>query len=181
RRDRASVTVTQNQTDSKLMADAALARAQSEAVAGMMAKSNLLYYDYAVSRNFINTNGFSPAQTVSSATNLYATNVNYEYTSTRLPLTTDQLILNIGNLFYDPRPPVFVSTNQGSFTNFDFRFYVDFNRNGQFDTNGFQLLGTNRVYFHGDPEWIGVLDKPQYPHSPTNRFLGRYAYIILPA
>ncbi|HXG46717.1 MAG TPA: hypothetical protein VNO52_03765, partial [Methylomirabilota bacterium] len=32
----------------------------------------------------------------------------------------------------------------------------------------------------GDPEWIGVLQDPFRPHSPENRFLGRYAYLIVP-
>ena len=38
-----------------------------------------------------------------------------------------------------------------------------------------------RVFYNGDPEWIGILDYPGVPHGPTNRFVGRFAYIILPA
>jgi hypothetical protein len=34
--------------------------------------------------------------------------------------------------------------------------------------------------FVGDPEWIGVLERPEEKHSADNRFIGRYAYIVLP-
>ena len=34
--------------------------------------------------------------------------------------------------------------------------------------------------FIGDPEWIGVLEYPDKPHSDSNRFVGRYAYIAVP-
>jgi len=32
----------------------------------------------------------------------------------------------------------------------------------------------------GDPEWIGVLENPDVPHSGTNRFIGRFAYVAVP-
>ena len=35
-------------------------------------------------------------------------------------------------------------------------------------------------FFNGEPEWIGVLQYPDYPHSATNRFIGRYAFLVLP-
>jgi hypothetical protein len=34
--------------------------------------------------------------------------------------------------------------------------------------------------FVGDPEWIGNLERPQEMHSADNRFVSRYAYIVIP-
>ena len=36
-------------------------------------------------------------------------------------------------------------------------------------------------YFVGDPEWIGGLERMDLPHSSSNRFLYRYAYLVVPA
>jgi len=102
---------------------------------------------------------------------------------------TEQLawVQNIANLYYDPRPPVFVVTNPFYPNNYDFRFYVDINRNGRFETNGYQTtfsdenrdLGQNAV-LNGEPEYIGVLKNPLQHHSSSNQFIGRYAYLVLP-
>ena len=35
-------------------------------------------------------------------------------------------------------------------------------------------------YFAGDPEWIGILEHPDAPHSANNKFVARYAYIAVP-
>src|SRR5262249_18258793 len=49
-------------------------------------------------------------------------------------------------------------------------------------------------YFQGDPQWIGVLDRSAYPpgvsdlqafrfgypHSATNQFISRYAFMVVP-
>jgi hypothetical protein len=80
RRERASVTVTQSQTVAKLMADAALARAQAEVISRMLAPTNLdlFNYDLMVSTNYINGRGFLP-QTAGSAPN--PINVSYVYAS----------------------------------------------------------------------------------------------------
>src|ERR1043166_7026100 len=187
RRSRGSVSVTQNQTDAKMMADTALARAQSEITAQMMAHSNLLSYDYFVSQNYINTNGFNgslPLRAATHALDPILTNVNYEWRSGGGPLSPDQLIVNIGNLFYDPRPPVVIITNSAYPTRGEFRYFLDFNRNNRFDTNGYLPVlfdPTVRAYANGDPHWIGVLERPEFPHSPTNRFIGRYSFLVLPA
>jgi hypothetical protein len=73
---------------------------------------------------------------------------------------------------------------------------VDINRNGRFETNGYlpalngngswvPLNGSSGPPFvtnfnNGEPEWIGVLKYPEYVHSPTNSFIGRYAFMALP-
>jgi hypothetical protein len=103
RRERASVTVTQSQTVAKLMADAALARAQAEAISRMLAPTNLdlFNYDLMVSTNYINGRGFLP-QNAGSAPN--PINVSYVYASGQTLNQNDQR-QNIANLRYDPRPP----------------------------------------------------------------------------
>lgn len=194
RREKASVTVMADQTAARLMTDAALARAQSEIIARMLASTNPYSYDFIVSTNFINPNGYQPGQAS-------LLNVSYRTTSGQ-PVTSlglDDQLQQLANLQFDPRPPVYVpvGTNLAG----DFRFYLDFNRNGQFDTNGIlpvrgpraEYYATNGApvsqysedvlheIFVGDPEWIGVLERPDRPHSSSNQFVGRYAFMILPA
>ena len=79
----------------------------------------------------------------------------------------------LATLQFLPRAPVYVTTNSAAAP--DFRFFLDFNRNGMYETNG------GYPFYVGDPEWIGMLEYPNVPHGPTNRFVGRMAYIVLPA
>ena len=44
--------------------------------------------------------------------------------------------------------------------------------------NGVGLGTTN--FQVGDPEWIGVLERPDAPHGPNNKFIARYAFIAVP-
>ena len=46
------------------------------------------------------------------------------------------------------------------------------------DNNG-NDLGTANVQV-GDPEWVGMLEHPDAPHGPNNRFVSRYAFIAVP-
>lgn len=192
RREKASVTVTADQTDAKLMADAALARAQSEIIARMLGSTNPYNYDFMVSTNLISPAGFRSG--LSSPLN-----VSYQYANGQPLNNLNDQLQNLVNLQFDPRPPVFIQANRSGAV--DFRFYLDFNRNGRFDTNGVQPVlgarpgtfldpsgaevtspsGAEYRHFVGDPEWIGVLERPDRPHSENNRFIGRYAFMILPA
>lgn len=184
RRERASVQVTADQTDARNMADAALQRVQAEIVARMLASSNPFNYGLMVSTNYIKPDGFAPGNT-------NVDNVNYDYRIDGQRLSEFDRIRNVANLFYSPRPPVYVDTNGNGA--FDFRFYLDFNRNGRFESNGFLppvnalgypiSVGGARLtnFLVGDPEWIGVLERSDLPHSGTNRFIGRYAYLVLPS
>ena len=186
RRERASVTVSSEQTDAQLAVDAALARAEAEFVARVVARSNLFAYDMMVSTNFINPLGFNKT----GAEYTKYTNVSYVYPAGGVLNNNDQ-IQNIANLVYDPRPPVYVVTNEGTAP--DFRFYLDLNQNGRFETNGLQFVlnAINRPigqpiaqpqqFFIGDPEWIGLLERPDQPHSGSNRFVARYCFIAIPA
>lgn len=176
-RERQSVTLTLTQSEAKLMADAGLARAEAEIAAAIRNKSNLLAAAMIVSRSYQNPRAFT------AGTEGF-TNVNYATVAPAnyLPMLT--------NLYYDPRLPVFVRTNQNG--PLDFRFFLDFNRNGRFDTNGSQpnldLAGQvvqvngqpQMVDLPGDPEFIGLLEKPELNHSGTNRGVGRFAFMVLP-
>jgi len=191
RREKISVTVTNDQTDSRLMAEAGTARAVSEIIARILATTNPFNYDLIVSTNFINPNGFRPGAAALD-------NVSYTYANGRPLANLDDQLRNLANLQFDPRPPVFVPTNRLGSN--EFRFYLDLNRNGRFETNGFlpmlgnrpgELVSTNGFttdpasavwsHFVGDPEWIGVLERPERPHSDSNFFIGRYCYLVLPA
>ena len=189
KRDRSAVTATLDVDTARSMSDAGLARAQASLMAQMMTAKDILSYDYTASHNFINPVGFSPG-------NGYFNNVNYDVLSNGPafnpqsdPNWAQDWAQNINNLFYDPRPPVFVMTN-GNLTQpaNDFRYWVDINRNGKFESNGLvQMLDTGGniipgyvAAFNGEPEWIGVLRYPETNHSSSNQFIGRYAFMALP-
>jgi hypothetical protein len=181
-RERGSVTTTTDQTTAGFTAESALERAKAEILARIVALTNDQNYDLIVSTNFINYGGFDPGAVD------YRTNVNYDHLANGNPVTGNNALQNLANLFYNPRPPVFIVTNRQSPNNTDFRFYLDLNRNGRYDTNGFQPeIGINGKtngtinFYVGDPEWIGVLEHPDQPHSANNKFVARYAYIVLPA
>jgi hypothetical protein len=164
-------------TGSKLMSDSGTARAEAEIIARIAASSNLYAYGMMVSTNYIQK-GFYRGK--SSYTNVSYVDLN----GLKLQILND-IRQNLTNLFYDPRPPVYVVTNANT-GGTEFRFYHDINRNGLFDTNGWQpvyagqqIVGTNFLW--GDPEWIGVLEHPDQPHSSSNRFIGRYAFLVVPA
>lgn len=199
RRERAAVSVIEEQSRARMMAEAAVARSQAEVVSRIVASSNLLDYGFLVSTNFISPYGFdaSLAQVLPNPTN-----VNYERVMGGGAMTADSpnWLRNIANLQFDPRPPVFIQVTNNPRFPLDFRFYLDLNRNGRFESNGLlpavaangRWLGTNGLpwrggeavlsnAFVGDPEWVGVLQQPGYPHSPSNRFVGRMAYVVQPA
>jgi hypothetical protein len=183
-RERTSVSQSSQQTEAELMGDIAFERAKGAILAQILATTNLNAVDLMVSRNFINTNGFD--RNLGS----YLTNVNYDYLVSGGAPTLNDVQQTIANLFYDPRPPVFINTNfPGGPEILDFRFYVDLNRNARYDTNGWsgwiewdgnRYVAVTNAWLTGDPEWIGVLENPDFPHSRSNQFVGRYAFIALP-
>ncbi len=194
RRDREAVNSTLDQGDARSMQEVALARAQAEIIAHMQAHGDTNSYEFFSSHNYINPNGFDASQPLNVVD---TNNVNYDFiSSTGLPLNASNWVQNIANLLYDPRAPVFVPTNRAGSN--DFRFWIDLNRNGVFETNGYlPVIGDNGLplapngistttppfmtnYFDGEPEWIGLLRNPEVPHSSSNRFIGRYAYCVLP-
>ena len=149
RRERNAATTTTDTATARLATEAALAAAESEIVANLLA-TNVSAFNLGllVSTNYLPTPIYDP--------------------------------FNVGN--YLPRPPVFVPTNGG----YDFRFYLDANRNGKFDANGWvgnvdSSGATNGTIFEvGDPEWIGVLERPDAIPANNNKFLSRYAFLAQP-
>ncbi len=153
RRERGAVTTTTDTTSARLAADAALANAEAQIIANVLATTNPYNFSLIVSTNYLPpTNGNYPA--------------------------------DLTNLFYSPRPPVFIQTN--STGPLDFRFYLDLNRNGVDDPNGWVTNVNNSgvtngtIFEVGDPEWIGVLQRPDQPYGPNNPFVARFAFIALP-
>ena len=195
-REKNSVKIATAQTTARLAADEASARAQTEILAGIMTAGNIANFDLLVSTNYVNWNGFDPAAVDRT------TNVNYDYRSIGGALTIPDAQQNIANLLYSPRPPVYVVTNLLTGES-EFRFYIDLNRNRRHERSGYwpvispdlvnPYYNTNGAtmpaivdgntlsnYITGDPEWLGGLNRPQQPHSSSNKFLYRYAYLVVP-
>jgi hypothetical protein len=178
RRERNSVSTTTDTTTANLAADSALAQAEAQIVSGVLASMNPYVSPLVVSTNYIS--GFISG--ISSVTN-----VSYTYTNgAPLSLPNGDYFLNIANLYYLPRPPVYAS-NLVTHT-YELQYYLDLNRNGTFEATGLvpntnnlgNPLGTSSQQV-GDPQWIGVLEHPDAPHGPNNPFIARYAFIAVPA
>jgi hypothetical protein len=191
RGERSSVGTATDQSLARLAADNALERAQIELVAPMMASGNPFSSGLLVSTNLINPLGFLGGNAnVSVYTS--PTNVAYNYQKGG-QLSQKDMLQNLTNLLINPRPPVFIVTNRLTGAS-DFRYYLDLNRNGVFEPTGWVGV-TNSVglpvrdskgnllvdYVQGDPQWIGCLEFPDRHHSADNRFLYRYAYLVVPS
>jgi hypothetical protein len=156
RRERSAVTTVTDTASARLAADAALANAEAQVVANVLSTTNPYNFSLLVS-----TNGW--------------------------PLNFTNLPGDLTNLYVSPRAPVFIANPTNSSLPPDFRYYLDLNRNGRFDTNGFVANVDNNnnslgpdVFEVGDPEWIGVLERPDAPYGPNNKFIARYAFIAVP-
>jgi len=184
RRERSAVATTTDTATARLAADSALAAAQAQIAAHIFASTNLGAYDFKllVSTNYQNNYGFVPGLA-------NPTNVNYDYRFDGNFYTAADLIQNVANLQFLPRPPVFVNTNAGD--PLEFRYYLDLNRNGSFEDTGDQVANvvldlSNNPFTNGfgsqvgDPQWIGVLERPDEPHGPNNPFVSRYAFLAQP-
>ncbi|MGD1090176.1 MAG: hypothetical protein ABR955_15840, partial [Verrucomicrobiota bacterium] len=177
RRERGAVTTATDTASARLAADAALAQAEAQIMANVLATTNPYNFSLVVSTNYINSFGFQDG--IANPTNVVAGGGM---------LNQSEQQQNIANLFYSPRAPVFIQTNTANpAAPLDFRFYLDLNRNGMDDASG-PIPQTNNLGLPtgatnleiGDPEWIGVLDHPDQPHGPNNRFIARYAFIAVP-
>jgi hypothetical protein len=196
RSERGAVNTTTENAHAREAADEAAERAKMAVISSIMVNNNLNAFDVAVSTNFINPNGFYANL---SAWNQF-TNVSYNYPN-GAPLTGNDFLRNLTNLWFMPRPPVYI-TNRLAANSMNFPYYLDWNRNGRYDTNGYlpviapaggyyDLNGNwianpipgNTLYnfFVGDPEWVGGLERPDFPHSSSNKFIYRYAYVVVPA
>ena len=191
RRERNAVTTSTDTATARLAADTALAAAQAQVVANILATTNPYNYSLLVSTNYQNAAGYDPNGGPNGYGPANSTNVNYNYLiNGSTAFSADQRNQNIANLYLLPRPPVFVSTANGSN---DFRYYLDLNRNALFEANG-QVTNVDNLgsvildgssnplvtSLTGDPEWVGVLERPDQPHGPNNKFLARYAFLAQP-
>jgi hypothetical protein len=175
RREGAQVNTLTQQSNAKFAADAAVEQAKARIMAQMLATTNGLNFGLLVSTNFV-TNYYG------GTTSLTDVSYNGAFSGgggqlAYLQMLNNQLIL--------PRPPVFIATNPAVPNNLDFRYYLDLNRNGVYDTNGVvDELDANGTLFRdtyvGDPEWIGILNHPDQRHSSSNLYVARYCFIALP-
>jgi hypothetical protein len=200
-----SVVVETDQATARLAADEARERALAQLITPILASNNEFNYGLLVSANYVNPGGFISGNSNPTNVNYYDSRGVFLKPG---PPNYD-LEQNLANLLFDPRPPVFIVTNALTGSN-EFRSYLDLNRNGRDDLNGLQPLvvrspqgafgfvsardgafiqyqtpvpwglGIVSNYFVGDPDWIGVLRHPEYPHSADNPFIARYAYFALP-
>ena len=166
---------TTHQVVAKQAAEAATEAAEARIISTMLGNQNGFNFGLMVSTNyqspFFDTT--QPSGTINVA------NVNYyDNGGVALPANSSSYLQMLNNLMVLPRPPVFVGTNK------DFRFYLDLNRNGVFDSNGpvtvLNQFGNQETNFVGDPEWIGILEHPDQPHSRTNQFIARYIVFAQP-
>jgi hypothetical protein len=181
RRGSEQVTTLTQQATAKNAADAALQQAAAQIISLAFAQTNGFNFGLVVSTNY-GSAAYDGGGVRNAITNVSYVEIN------GAPLSQKDLPVMLNNLLILPRPPVFISTNKTLNASSEFRFYLDLNRNGVFDTNGVvpvvvdnsgktNGLTTSVV---GDPEWIGILDHPEQRHSASNQFIARYAFIALP-
>ena len=195
RRERGSVTTTTDTTTARLAAESAVAQAEAQIVANMLygtrngGSSNAFNLRLLVSTNYINPAGFDQAVNYVNPTNVSYLDQNGNV------LAPAFFARNVANLFFLPRAPVLISSNEPLG-----RFYLDLNQNRRFDPYApVPQIGPHGGFLHpdgtednnpvnvltnmapgGDPEWVGVLEHPDAPHSANNHFISRYAFIALP-
>jgi hypothetical protein len=154
-RERGSVSTQTDTATTRLAADAGLAAAEAQIAANILSTTNPYTFGLLVSMNYLT------------------------------PITNNPLAF-LTSLQYSPRAPVFIPNPTNPSAPPDFRFYLDLNRNGMDDPNGWvtnyddngNAIGTS--FQVGDPEWIGVLERPDQPYGPNNPFIARYAFIAVP-
>ena len=181
------VSATTQQLIAQQAAQAAFDQAEARIMAQMIAQTNGFNFGPVVSTNF-QSPSFDPTQLPGT---LNVANVNYydkngvfllSNTSPAYNDTTAYLQM-LNNQLVLPRPPVFVVTNKAFPP--EFRNYLDLNRNGIFDPSGGipeidQFGNTNFYSVIGDPEWIGILQHPDQPHSRSNLYIARYCFFAVP-
>lgn len=189
RRELASVATTTEQTKARLATEAAVERAKADLLAGILGTSNKWHYGLRVSTNYDNRFGFQRGL-------LSYTNVSYHYPD-GTPIQAADLPEMLANMFWDPRAPVLATNPVTGLA--EFRYYLDLNRNGRFETNGnWPVIGPNGGFlradgtevatpegvltnhFIGDPEWVGIKARADRPHGTNNYFISRFAYLVVP-
>jgi hypothetical protein len=160
RRERGAVTTTTDTASARLAADDALASAEAQIVANILATTNPYNFGLIVSTNYLPP---TTSNSLDDLTNLFInprTPVWLSNTVTRAMENRFYLDLN-RNAEDDPN---------GWVTNRDNLNRVILDASGNPSTN-FEV---------GDPDWIGVLLHPDQPYGPNNPFVARYAFIAVP-
>ena len=178
-RERSATSITQ--TVAKSVLDGGNNFANAHLMSVIMGTTNTQRPGLIVSTNYVSARNYFISG------NNSVTNVSYnDQAGNALPVT--DLQQNLNNLLFSPRAPVFFPSRIANGPA-EFRYYLDLNRNGVYDTNGWgTFYNTNGQpiglplshFFVGDPEWIGILDRPEYRHSGSNLFVGRFCYLIQP-
>jgi hypothetical protein len=171
-----AVTTVTQQAISSQAAQSAVEQAEVNIVAAMTARGDGFSFGPVISQNYQSPGGFTNNVTSPA-------NVNYfDTTGKPLDYRTTPYLQMLNNLLVLPRPPVVITTNSAFPP--DFRFYLDLNRNGLFDPSEptviedqFKQFPTNLA---GDPEWIGILEHSDQPHSRSNLFVARYCFFAQP-
>jgi hypothetical protein len=151
-RNRSLTTTATDLANAQFMAEAGAERARAEVVARLLVQPELAPVQTLVSTNYTSWLGYAPNLPPSLRF------LNVSYTSTPfndpnqpgvgqgpiydptlgVPLGYTELMEVLTNLYFNPRPPVFVRTNVSPIYPSEFRFYLDLNRNGKFDPTGLQ-------------------------------------------
>ena len=80
-----------------------------------------------------------------------------------------------------PRVPIFLDRKGDGYQE-TFPFFLDLNTATNVNGSRYHPTVTNAAgRFMGDPHWIGLLKSSGSPHSGSNRFIARYAYLTVPA
>jgi hypothetical protein len=169
-----AVTTVTQQAISQQAVQSAVEQAEANIVASMTAKGEGFDFGPVISQTYQSALGF---------TNGVANPANVSYFDTGgnpLDYRSTAYLQMLNNLLVKPRPPVVISTN-ASFPP-DFRYYLDLNQNGAFDPSEFSYTNQSGIveFNAGDPEWIGILEHPDQPHSRSNQFVARYAFFAQP-
>ena len=130
-RERGSVTTETDTVTARLAADSGLASAEAQILATVLQKTNPYNFGLLVSTNYINARArFYESGRGQSHQRQLRLLCQRRWP----PMTPAEFIQNVANLWYLPRAPVFAYDRNAN-TN-EFRFYLDLNRNRQFDANG---------------------------------------------
>jgi hypothetical protein len=206
--ERSAVSTTTDQSISKLAAETALEVAKTEILAPIIGLTNEQMFDLIVSTNYINPGGFT--NSVAHPLNVSYTYANGALLNAadsiqnianllwnpRPPVYITNRALGIMEHRY------YLDLNRNGRPDPNgLQPELAYN-GGHYDTNhiwqpGLPVPGnTWSNWMVGDPEWVGVLDRSAFPpgnwpitpanfalgfpHSATNLFTSRYAYIIVP-
>ena len=209
-RERSSVNTATDQKTARNASDAGFARVSAELLTHIMLNTNFQDFNLLASTNYINLRGLQQGYPQNldptnvnydyllgggPIVNSQDRNINiasllfnprppvFVVTNTGTGAGEFRYYLDLnrnGRFDKNGTWPVVVTDNSGV------PWYVNRTNGALVSTNlSISTILTNTYLlsdsFVGDPEWIGVLERPEELHSADNRFIARYAYIVIPA